>query len=63
MNKDFETVYWSRGNVPIAAAIELGRKYKHFYQFNEDDGNFIIFSDFKIQSADEALKLIWPEVK
>ena len=62
MNKDFETVYWSRGDVPITVVIELGRKYKHFYQFNEDDDNFIIFSDFKIKSADEALKLIWLEL-
>jgi len=60
--KDFETVYWSRGDVPIAAVIEFGRIYKHYYKFYEDDGQFIIFSDFKIKSDDEAQKLIWLEI-
>jgi hypothetical protein len=66
MNKDFETVYWSRGDAPIAAVIELARKYKHYYKFHENNGRpgqFIIFSDFKIKSDDEAQKLIWLEVQ
>ena len=63
VNKDFESIYcdW-REEVPIDDVVRLGRKYKHFYQFVEDDGNFIIFSDFKIRCDDEAQKLIWLEI-
>lgn len=65
MNKrDYEVIYcdWKE-DVPIADVVRLGRKYKHFYQLPYDDGNYIIFSDFKIRSANEAEHLTWLDMK
>lgn len=62
--KDYRVVYcdWKE-DVPIKDILKYGKKYKHFYQLLADDGNYIIFSDFKIRSDEAADKLIWLEVE
>lgn len=60
--KDYQVIYcdWKE-DVPIAKVVQYGREYKHYYQLIQDDGNYIIFSDFRIKNDQEAEKLVWLE--
>ena len=64
MNKkrDYRVVYYDwKEEAPVGDIIRYGRKYKNFFQLPHDDGNFIIFSDFKVKSEAQCEELIFLE--
>jgi len=65
MNKkrDYRVVYYDwKEDAPVGDIIRYGRKYKNFFQLPYDDGNYIVFSNFKIKSGEDCEKLIFLDV-
>lgn len=61
-NRDYRVVYYDwKEDAPIANIIRYGREYKNFFQLPVDDGNYIVFSDFKIKSQYDCEQLIFLE--
>lgn len=57
--KKYVVVAWDwREEAPISDIADNSKFYKHYYQHYIDDTNYVIFSDTRIKSDEEAEEIL-----